>query len=245
MDLQLQGKRALVTAASSGIGKGCAAALAREAADVFICARDEDRLKSAAQEVGAKGYCVADVSNAQDLERLVSATVAALGGLDVLVINVGDPSSGSFLDHTDSAWMSAHEGTLLPVVRLVRSALPHLKESSAPTIINITSTSPREVIPGLMMSGIYRSAVEAFARYLAIELAPDGVTVNNVAPGSIFTALWDQESADESAKSIPLGRLGAPSEIGAMCAFLSSASARYITGQTFTVDGGASRGARG
>jgi 3-oxoacyl-[acyl-carrier protein] reductase len=241
VDLQLRGRRALVTAASSGIGKACAAALAEEGAEVFICARTPERLATAAQETGARGFLAADVSSSADTDRLLAAATETLGGLDILVTNVPNPSVGGFAEMTDEDWDRAHQATLMSVVRLTRLALPWLARSPAPRIVNISSTAAHEVLPGRLFSGTYRSALAAMAKHLSVEVAAQGVTVNVIAPGNILTPDWDEASARRTAGLVPLGRLGSPREVGALCAYLCSAHGAYITGQTIVIDGGVSR----
>jgi 3-oxoacyl-[acyl-carrier protein] reductase len=187
VELQLQGRRALVTAASSGIGKACAVALAEEGAEVFVCARTPERLANAAQEMSARGFLAADVTSSADTNRLVAAAIDTLGGLDVLVTNVPNPSAGGFEDMTDDDWDRAHQATLMSVVRLIRLALPWLVQSSAPRIVNISSTAAHEVLPGRLFSATYRSALAAMAKHLSVEVAAQGVTVNVIAPGNILT----------------------------------------------------------
>jgi len=238
VDLGLRGARALVTAASSGLGKACAAALANEGADVFICARDRERLEQAAREIRAKGFAQADLTSAADVSRVVEEAAATLGGLDVLVTNVPDPKPGSFADTDEADWSRSHESTLLTVVRLVRMAIPDLAASRQAAIVNITSTAAREFRHGRLLSSTYRSGVTALAKHLSKELAAQRITVNDIAPGEINTPAWDQASAAAEAVRIPVGRLGDPEEVGALCAFLCSGQARFITGQTIAIDGG-------
>ena len=241
MDLHLKGRRALVTAASSGIGKACAAALADEGAEVFISARTPERLAKAAQETGARGFLIADVTSSEDAEGLVATATDMLGGLDILVTNVPNPSVGGFDEMTDQDWDQAHQATLMSVVRLIRLALPWLVQSTAPRIVNISSTAAHEVLPGRLFSATYRSALAAMAKHLSVEVAAQGVTVNVIAPGNILTPDWDQASARQTASLIPLGRLGSVQEVGALCAYLCSVQAAYITGQTIVIDGGVSQ----
>ena len=241
VDLQLKGRRALVTAASSGIGKACAAALAEEGAQVFICARVPERLAGAAEEIGARGFLTADISSSADTERLVEAAIDTLGGLDILVTNVPNPSVGEFNDMTDDDWDHAHQAILMSVVRLIRLARPWLVQSSAARIINISSIAAHEVLPGRLFSATYRSALAAMAKHLSLETSAQGVTVNVIAPGNILTPDWDEPSARRTSSLIPLGRLGLAREVGALCAYLCSKHAGYITGQTIVIDGGVSR----
>lgn len=238
MNLQLQGQRALVTAASSGIGKACAAALAGEGTEVFICARATERLARAAEEIGARGFLSADISTGADTERLVEAATEALGGLDILVTNVANPKPGRFEDMTDEDWEQAHEATLMSVVRLVRLVRPWLAQSSAGRIVHIGSAAAHEFLPGRLFSGTYRSALVAMTKHLSLDLAAQGVTVNTIAPGNILTPAWEPESAGQTVGLVPLGRLGSAEEVGALCAFLCSQQAAYITGQTIVIDGG-------
>jgi 3-oxoacyl-[acyl-carrier protein] reductase len=241
VDLQLKGRRALVTAASSGIGKACAAALAEEGVEVFVCARTPERLAHAAAETGARGFLVADVTSSADTDQLIQAAVDTLGGLDILVTNVPNPSVGGFDEMTDDDWDRAHQATLMSVVRLIRLALPWLVQSPAPRIVNISSIAAHEVLPGRLFSATYRSALAAMAKHLSVETAARGVTVNVIAPGNILTPDWDEAAARRTASLIPLGRLGLAQEVGALCAYLCSKHAAYITGQTIVIDGGVSR----
>jgi 3-oxoacyl-[acyl-carrier protein] reductase len=245
MDLGLQDVRALVTAASKGLGRACAAALAAEGARVFIVSRDEERLRVAEREIGAAGHLAVDLSVPGAPERAVEAAAAALGGLDILVCNAGGPPPGTFESTAVDAWETGYQLTLMSAVRLSRAALPLLVDSGRGRIVNITSISVRQPIPNILLSNAFRSAVTAMAKTLAGEVAGRGVTVNNLAPGTILTDRVHQLYAgnlDQLAQTIPAGRIGDPDELGAACAFLCSRQAGYITGQTIGVDGGALRG---
>ena len=245
MDLGLQDARALVTAASKGLGRACAAALAAEGARVFIVSRDEERLLAAERETGAVGHLAQDLSTPGAPERAVEAAVAALGGLDILVCNAGGPPPGTFESTAVDEWEVGYRLTLMSTVRLCKAALPLLVDSGRGRIVNITSISVRQPIPNILQSNAYRSAVTAMAKTLAGEVAGRGVTVNNLAPGTILTDRIHQLYAgnlEQLAESIPAGRIGDPAEFGAACAFLCSRQAGYITGQTIGVDGGALRG---
>jgi 3-oxoacyl-[acyl-carrier protein] reductase len=245
MDLGLQDARALVTAASKGLGRACAAALAAEGARVFIVSRHEELLQAAEQEIGAAGHLAVDLSHPGAPERAVEAAVAALGGLDVLVCNAGGPPPGTFESTPVEQWEVGYQLTLMSAVRLSKAALPLLVDSGRGRIVNITSISVRQPIPNILLSNAFRSAVTAMAKTLAGEVARHGVTVNNLAPGTILTDRVHQlysGNLEELAHTIPAGRIGDPDEFGAACAFLCSRQAGYITGQTIGVDGGALRG---
>ena len=256
----MSGKSALVCAASKGLGKACATALAAEGANVAICARDAATLDAAAAEIGratggtgARVLAVpADLAKAADIERLLARTTAAFGGLDILVTNTGGPRSAPFDALTDADWTSSIDSMLLSVVRLVRGAIPHMRSRGGGRIINVTSISVKQPIDGLVLSNSLRAAVTGLSRTLANELARDNILVNCVAPG--FTAtdrvveLADAVAAREGTtreavqrrteSTIPMGRMGTPEEFGAVVAFLASPRASYVTGTTLQVDGG-------
>src|SRR5215472_14822334 len=223
MDLGLKGARALVTAASKGLGRACAAALAGEGARVFIVSRDEERLALTEREIGAVGHLAADLAQPGAPERAVEAAAAPLGGLDILVCNAGGPPPGTFESTAVDAWETGYQLTLMSAVRLSRAALPLLVDSGRGRIVNITSISVRQPIPNILLSNAFRSAVTAMAKTLAAEVARHGITVNNLAPGTIMTDRVRQiysGSLEEVRASIPAGRVGEPEEFGAMCAFL-------------------------
>jgi 3-oxoacyl-[acyl-carrier protein] reductase len=244
VDLGLTGARALVTAASKGLGRACAAALAEEGARVVIVSRSEDALARLEREIGASGHLALDIAEAGAPVRAVEAAVGMLGGLDILVTNAGGPPPGTFESTPLEAWDAAYQLTLMSAVRLAKAALPHLKESGRGRIVNVTSLSVRQPVANLVLSNAFRSAVTAMAKTLSAELAPYGATVNNLAPGMVLTDRIRQLYGDlgELEKSIPMGRLGRPEEFGATCAFLCSLQAGYVTGQTVGIDGGAVRG---
>ena len=241
MDLGLKDTRALITAASKGLGRACAAALAQEGAHVFIVSRDDARLAETEREIGAAGHLAVDLSRLGGPERAVEAAAARLGGLDILVCNAGGPPPGTFESTPVDAWEVGYNLTLMSTVRLTKAALPLLKESGRGRIVNITSISVRQPIPNILLSNAFRSAVTAMAKTLSAEVASFGVTVNNLAPGTIMTDRIRQlysGSVEDVAAGIPMGRIGTPEEFGAACAFLCSAHAGYITGQNLLIDGG-------
>jgi 3-oxoacyl-[acyl-carrier protein] reductase len=249
MDLQLQGKTALVLAASKGLGKACAAALAAEGADIIIGARNADTLEKTAEELRAlgKGRILAvpvDVSDATQAADLVNAAASTFGKLDILVNNAGGPPFGKFESFDETAWQSAFELNLLSAVRFSRLVIPHMRKTGSGRIINIISLSVKTYLPNSVLSTSMRMGVVGMARMLANELGPDNITVNNVAPGTILTdrvreTIPTEELLEQRTKEIPLGRLGKPEELAALVAFLSSPLAGYITGTTIQVDGGA------
>ena len=248
MDLGLRGRRALVTAASKGLGRACAEALIAEGAEIYIASRDKASIESAARQIKAAGWMAADVSKPGEPEALVEAAAARLKGLDVLVVNAGGPPAGTFQSTPLEQWEPAFQLTLMSAVRLMKAALPHLKRSDQGRVVFITSISVRQPIPNIVLSNAMRAAVTSLSKTLSRELAADRITFNCIAPDAILTdrtrhlavaAGQDPEEAvKRGAASAPMGRLGDPAEFGAACAFLCSKQAGYITGQTIGIDGG-------
>lgn len=249
-----------MTAASKGLGRACAAALAAEGCRVVLSARGAGPLRAAANEI-ARDCSVetlpveADVASAADCERLVAQTVERFGRVDILVTNTGGPKPATFDAADDAAFVAAFENTLMNVVRLVRLALPHMKSRRWGRIVNITSISVKQPIDGLLLSNTLRPAVIGLAKTLSVELAPHNILVNNVCPGIHRTDRMEELVASRAAggksrdavlaemtASIPLKRMGEPAECAAVVAFLASERASFITGATIAVDGGASRG---
>ena len=257
MDLQLQGKTALVLASSKGLGKACAIALAREGANVVITARNQEALDQTAEEIRAlgKGQVLAiasDVSDAVAAGVLVEKTAQAFGGLDILVNNAGGPPFGRFESFDEAAWQAAFELNLLSFVRFSRLVIPHMRKAGGGRIINVVSLSVKTFLAGSVLSTSMRMGVAGMAKLLADEVGPDHITVNNVAPGLILTdrvkdslpphAPGEEEKLlAERANSIPVRRIGRPEEFGDLVAFLASPLTGYITGATIPIDGGAIR----
>jgi 3-oxoacyl-[acyl-carrier protein] reductase len=258
MELDLEGTSALVTASSSGLGKASAKVLAREGANVTINGRDSDRLDEAVtelQEVGSGTVMGvrADLTDADDIERLVEETVDEFSGLDTLVTSAGGPPSGPFMETSDEDWYQAYDLLVMSVVRSVRSAAPHLRESDHGTITCITSRSVKEAIDSLVLSNSVRMAVVGLEKTLSKELAPD-VRANSVLPGPHETSRIEDlvhqavergeyESYEEGlavrGEGNPLGRIGDPIELGDTVAFLSSPRSGYINGAAIPIEGGA------
>ena len=261
MDYQLRGRVALVNAASRGLGRGIAEALAAEGVRLVISSRDEAAVSATARDIAATYRAevvplAADVSTPGAGQRLVSAAAERFGGLDILVNNSGGPPGGTFGEFDDAAWQSAFDLLLLSVVRMVRAALPYLRASGAGRIVNVASSSVKEPIPGLILSNSLRAGVAGLAKTLADELAPDQITVNTVLPGRILTDRLrgpfieparragvdvDELARAEVAREVPLGRVGEPADLANLVAFLCSPAAAYLTGLVVTVDGGRMR----
>ena len=248
MDLGLRDRCALVTASSKGLGRACAATLVEEGAKVFISSRDAHSIEAAARDIGAAGWYAADVSKRDEPAALVTAAAEKLGGLDILVVNAGGPPPGTFQGLPLGAWDAAFELTLMSAVRLVHAALPHLKASDQARVVFITSIAVRQPIGNLALSNSLRAAVTGLAKTLSLELAPERITVNCLAPDAILTdrirhlAGGDDEGVRRMAERAPMRRLGKPAEFAAACAFLCSRQAAYISGQTLGVDGGSQAG---
>jgi 3-oxoacyl-[acyl-carrier protein] reductase len=245
MDLGLKGRTAIVCGASSGLGLATAEALAAEGANVTMFARRREVLQREADRIGALGVR-GDVTNPRDLSAAVERTVEAFGGLDILVWNSGGPPPGPATAITPESVEEAVELLLAPLVRLVELSLPHLTQSEGGRILVFTSSAVKEPTEHLALSNTVRPGVTGYAKSLARELGPQGVTVNCVAPGRIDTArlgqLYPDGPSEADLQSIPLGRWGTPQEFGDVACFLASDRARYVTGTTVVVDGGLTRG---
>jgi 3-oxoacyl-[acyl-carrier protein] reductase len=244
VDLGLNGRTALVTGASSGLGLASAEALAAEGANVTMVARRRDVLEREADRIGALAVR-GDVTNPRDLERAVERTLEAFGGVDVLVWNAGGPPAGTGRDVTPESLEAAVELMLTPAVRLVTLCLPHLERSRGGRILAITSLAAKEPTRHLALSNALRPAVTGWLKTLSSELGPSGITVNCVAPGRIATPrleyLYPAGPSEDDLAEIPLRRWGQPNEFGDVVCFLASERARYVSGQTIVVDGGLQR----
>ncbi len=255
MDLGLAGKRALVLGSSSGMGRAIAGGLAAEGARVVVTGRDEERLSAVAGSMGAAGSIAADLTTDDGAARVVAGALDALGGLDIFVGNTGGGKPGGLVDGGFEAVGGGYRAMLLPQLRAAQAAIPALRRTGDGRMVFLTARSVLEASPDLALSSVFRSGVAAAARSLAIELAPD-VTVNVVVPGQFDTgALARFEAAraraedrtveevrEDHVAAIPMGRLGRAEEIADLVLFLVSARAGYITGATFRIDGGLTRG---
>jgi 3-oxoacyl-[acyl-carrier protein] reductase len=240
MDLGIEGRRAAVAAASAGLGLGTARALAAAGVHVAICGRDQAKLDTAAAEVGATPIA-ADVSTADGAASFVRAAREQLGGIDILVANGGGPPPGTFADVQEpEAYAKAFELSCLSTIAMCIEAVPEMREQRWGRIVAITSLFVRQPVPYLILSNTARAGVTGFLKTLAREIAPDGVTVNSVQPGSHDTARTRALGGDAS--GIPAGRFGDPDDFGAIVAFLCSEHASFVTGAALPVDGGAYAG---
>ena len=253
----LQGKVALVTGASSGLGFASAKALARRGARVALASRGGDKLEQARERLGSDAIAIpADVRDAAALTNLVGEVERRLGPVDILVANGGGPPSKPALELTEEDWQVAIPLALLFVPRLCRLVLPGMRERRWGRIVAINSVSTRQPIPGLALSNSLRPAVVGYLKTLSQEVAADGITVNAVLPGYTRTERQEELANAASARTgkskeevvagwignTPIGRMAEPDEIGAMVGFLCSPEASYVTGQAIAVDGGYVRG---
>jgi len=257
VDLGIRERVALVAAGSKGLGKAVAEELAAEGANLVLCARGEGALRSTAEAIrqrsGAKVHTVqADVGKAGEPERVVREAHRVFGKVDILLTNSGGPPAGPFESHNADAWDTAYRLVLASVVEFCRVVLPGMKERRWGRILNVTSIAAKQPVDNLMLSNSIRAAVIGFARTLANEVAPLGITVNNLVPGFTRTermvelaqvnakkeGISVEEAQKRFAAQIPMGRMAEPREFAALAAFLASERASYITGQSIAVDGG-------
>lgn len=250
MDLGLDGARALIAGGSSGLGLAVGTVLAGEGARVALAARPSDRLDKAVASLSGAIAAPADLSAADGPASAVDQAVGAFGGLDLLLVNSGGPRPGAFGELDDAGWQDAIDSTLHSALRLIRSALPHLRESDRASILVILSSSAREPISGLTASNTLRPGLVGLIKSLTAEIAP--VRINGLAPGRFMTprsievekatAARTGQSTEEVRAGliarIPLGRIGDPPELGRLGAFLLSPAASYVTGAIVPVDGG-------
>lgn len=246
MNLGIEGRRAAVAAASSGLGLATAKALAGEGVSVAICSRSLERIDAAAAEVGPLARpLVADVATEEGAARFVRAAQDALGGVDILVCNGGGPPAGNFSNTPPGAYRAAVELNCLAHIAMCTEAVPAMQEQRWGRVLAITSVGVRQPIAGLILSNVARSGLTAFLKTLAREVAADGVTVNTLQPGLHDTArvreLYGGE-LDPLDAGIPAGVIGQPDDFGRIAAFLCSDAASFLTGVAIPVDGGAYTG---
>jgi 3-oxoacyl-[acyl-carrier protein] reductase len=243
MDLGIDGRVALVTGASKGIGRAIAAELAAEGARVAVSSRSRERIEAAAAAIGAAPF-VHDTHDLEAVPALLESVEAELGPIDILVSNSGGPPPGEPLGFTREQWEAAYRELVLAPVELIQAVLPGMRERGFGRIVSVGSTSVREPIPYLMLSNAHRSGLLAALKTIARQVAADGVTVNSVLPGRIATdRLADNAGSLDAAaaaarETVPAARLGTVEEMAAAAAFLCSARASYVTGTAMLVDGG-------
>ena len=257
MDLQLQGKIAMVAASSKGLGYGIAYELAKEGANLSIGSRTETEIKKTARKIENETSVsvlptILDSSNAESIEKWTKKTLEHYGGVDLLVVNAGGPPPGKFEIFTDEDWMNAFELNLMSAVRMIRSVLPSMKSRGGGSILTITSSSVKEPIDVLILSNVMRSGTTSLVKSLSLQIACDGIRINNLMPGRIETERLktiDLKTAEKNKISIedqinynlseiPLNRYGTIEEFGKVGAFLLSDASSYITGSSIAVDGG-------
>ena len=257
MDLELQGKVAIIGGASKGLGRACAEVLAEEGARLTICSRTAADLEQAAAEIraatGAEVLTVpADLENYASIKSLVQTTVDHYGQLDIMVNNSGGPPLARSETATEEQWETAVQRSLFFFARMAREAVPHLKRQGGGRIVNILASTVYQPIPNLALSGATRLGAVAYMKSLADEVGRDGILINNVCPGSILSermlsnvtsraqelGISVEEGLAERAKETAVGRIGEPKELAYLVAFLASGKASYITGTTILVDGG-------
>ena len=260
MNLDLTDRVAIVTGASKGIGKAITMSLAEHGARVCLVSRSESALQSAVDEVRAVAkhdpiYHVGNVADAGCAESVVERVRAKYSRVDILVNNAGGPPPGSFLDHSEETWESALRQNLLSVVRFSKAVAPIMIDQKWGRILNITSTIAKEPSAAMVLSATARAGVSAFAKAIAGELAPHGITVNTLAPGGVTTdrlvSLLEEQSKSQdisfeqamsrAVATVPIGRFATPAEFATVAVFLASEAGAYVTGTTIMVDGGLTR----
>jgi len=257
MDLGLKNKTALVCGSSKGLGKATASCLAQEGTSVVLCSSNPANLEKAKQDIQQVSSAevtaiAANLSDQKDVSRLIEVLFKKYGHLDILVNNTGGPPPGKFEELSIDSWQEAYEAMLISAVMLTKSVLPGMKSQRWGRILNITSIAVKQPVENLILSNSIRAGITGFARTLANEVAPFGITVNNILPGFTRTerlvSLAEETagrkgvSVDEAyqtwIKDIPMNRLGEPEEFGNVVTFLASERASYVTGTSITVDGG-------
>lgn len=256
MNLELDGKIALLTGASRGLGFATAQVLAEEGVRIAINGRNESSLKAAADELASFGAEVialpGDVTDLKTPEALIQAVKSAFSGLDLLFTNAGGPPPSAFENIEEETWQHAIDLSFMSHVRLIRASLPHLRQSSAPSVLTVTSISVKQPIPNLVLSNSIRAATAGLTKTLALELGSDGIRFNSILPSWTQTDRVEKLLEDRAARKgttleeeietqneiSPLGRMGTPEEFARAAVFLLSPAASYLTGVMLPVDGG-------
>ena len=255
MNLELQGRVAMIAAASKGLGKACALALAAEGCKVSICARNTIELEKVRAEAAEKAEALAvtvDVASGADLERWYQQTVEHFGQVDILVTNTGGPPVSRFMQLSDEQWHAGVESTLMNVVRLSRLVIPGMQQRKWGRLIHLTSLVAKQPTDELTISSTLRAGLSGLTKTQANQFGPDNITVNAVLMGHILTdrqyhladvrvkeqGITYEQYFEQQAAAIPLRRLGEPHEVGEVVAFLASERASYVTGVSLQVDGG-------
>jgi 3-oxoacyl-[acyl-carrier protein] reductase len=258
MDLGIRNRVAMVAAASKGLGRAMAEALAAEGVRVSLCSRSLETLQPVVEAIGTEIALgtACDVSNAGDLHRWFEATIARFGQVDILITNTGGPPAATFLKLSEEQWRSGIDSTLMNVVRLCRLVIPDMQKRGWGRILHLTSFVAKQPVELLTVSSTLRAGLSALTKTLADQVARDGITVNAILPGHFLTdrqrhladlraeeqGVTPEEYLEKSQGVIPMGRFGRPEELGAVAAFLCSERAAYVTGVSLQIDGGLYRG---
>jgi 3-oxoacyl-[acyl-carrier protein] reductase len=261
MELGIRNKTAFVAAASQGLGRAAAEALAQEGARVAICSRSKDKIEQAAREIAEKtgaevAAFVADMSKPADIQRVIRQTAEKFGALHILVSNAGGPPVETFDRLTEEQWAEGVQLTMMSTIRLIREALPLMQKQKWGRVITVNSIAGKQPIDNLVISSSIRPGLIGLQRVLATKYAQEGILFNTICPGLIYTDRQRQlaekamaetgttleEQMKKSAAAIPMGRLGTVEEFANVVAFLASERSSYITGATISVDGGATKG---
>ena len=260
MDLSIKGKNAIVCASSQGLGKSAAVDLAKEGVNIAICSRNQEKIDLVKNEIenisDVKVVAIqADLSLEKDIDTLFNKAKEELKTIDILINNNGGPPPSTFEELTDEDWQKAFNSTMMSAIRLSKLVLPDMKKNKWGRIVNISSISVKTPVNGLFLSNSIRMGVLGWAKALSDEVAPHGITVNTVCPGTTKTERIEQilnsqsessgkdksELQEAMANNIPMQRIGEPTDLSALITFLASEKASYMTGLAVQVDGGSAR----